>query len=119
MPPLTDPDRMAAFIDALRNWNVTGYVVFDLTEQSSRWVYRELGITHRDISHLMFEHVDAGGRVDEVLEVRPEWFGKHEFHHDLRLTINRKQVYIETRLKHRIPVLADESSIVVVNIHEV
>jgi hypothetical protein len=32
VPPLTDPDRLAAYQDALGNWNVTDYVQFALTE---------------------------------------------------------------------------------------
>jgi hypothetical protein len=54
----------------------------------------------------------------EVLETRPEWSDLHEFHHDLRLQIHEKAAYIETRLNYRLPVVADESWILVVNVHE-
>lgn len=119
MPPLSDPDRLAAYRDALRNWNVTDFIQFELTEQAHRWIRRELGdVTLKDIGRLMFEHVNAGGEIHEVSETRPEWSDAYEFHHDLRLTIHGKPAYIETRLHYRHPVVADESWILVVNVHE-
>ena len=119
MPPLNDPDRLVAYRDALANWSVAGYVQFELTEQSHRWLRREVGeITFKDLGRLMFEYVSTGGEVDEVVETRPEWSDEYRFHHDLRLTIGGTQVYIETRLHYRLPVVADESWILVVNIHE-
>ena len=119
VPPLTDPKRLAAYRDVLENWSVTDYIQFDLTEQSLRWIQRELGsITLKDLGRRMFEHVQAGGKIDEVPETRAEWSGQYEFHHDLRLTIHAKRVYIETCLNYRLPVVADESWILVVNVHE-
>jgi hypothetical protein len=47
--------------------------------------------------------VAGGGEIDEVAETRPEWSGLYEFHHDVRLTIQDKPVYIETRLNYRVP----------------
>jgi hypothetical protein len=120
VPPLTDPDRLAAYRDALGNWNVTGYVQFELTEEAHRWARRELdAIKLKELGRLMFEHVAAGGEIDEVPEDRPIWRGLYEFHHDLRLTIQNKAVYIETRLKYRLPLVADESWVLVVNVHAV
>jgi hypothetical protein len=119
VPPLTDPDRLAAYKDALNNWNVTDYIQFELTEQAYRWIGRELGgIALKELGRLMYEHVAAGGEIDEVAETRPEWSGRYDFHHDLRLTVRGKPVYIETRLHYRLPVVADESWILVVNVHE-
>ena len=118
MPALTDPTRLAAFRDALTNWNVIGYIEFDLTAEAIRWIKRELqGTTYKDVKRSMFEYVAARGEIDEVKETRKEWLD-HEFHYDLRLVINNKKVYIETRLNYREPVVSDESSILVVNIHE-
>ncbi len=119
MPPLTDLARLAAYRDALGNWNVSDYIQFELTEESHRWIRREFGnITLREIGRLMCEYVRSGGEIDEVPETRQEWSGQYEFHHDLRLTIYGKNVYIETRLYYRLPVVLDESWILVVNIHE-
>lgn len=92
---------------------------FELNEQAHRWVRRELdSASLKEVSRLMFEYAAGGGEIDEVVETRPEWRDLHEFHHDLRIPIQRKLVYIETRLNYRSPFVADDSSIVVVNIHE-
>jgi hypothetical protein len=120
---LTDPDRLAAYRDALSNWSVTDYVQFELTEEAHRWIQRGLGdIKYRDIGRLMYEYVATGGEIDEVPEKRQEWIGQYEFHYDLRFTIHDKPVYIETRFElgrnYRLPVVPDESWILVVNIHE-
>jgi hypothetical protein len=115
---LIDPDRLAAYRDALANWKVRGFIQFELNEQAHRWIRKELdGLALREIGRLMYEHVLAGGVIDEVRETRPDWCDDYEFHHDLRLTIQGKAVYVETRLKYRVPVVADESWILVVNIH--
>jgi hypothetical protein len=71
----------------------------------------------KEIKRLMYEHVAAGGEIDEVVESRPEW-DDYPFHHDLRIPINEKIVYIETRLIYQEPFVPDGSSIIVVNIHE-
>ncbi len=117
MAPLVDPDRLAAFKDALRNWGVKGYIQFELTETAYRWIKRELGnITLKDIGRLMYEYVESGGEIDEVRETRTEW-QDFEFHYDLRFTIDDKRVYIESRLFHQCPIVKDESTVLVVNIH--
>ena len=85
MPPLTDPDRLAAYQDALGNWSVSDYIQFELTEEAHRWIRRELGdITLKDLGRRIYEHVAAGGPIDEVPETRPEWSDQYEFHYDLR-----------------------------------
>ena len=95
-----------------------GYVQFELTGEAYRWIRREFSnITLKEIGRLMHEHVGAGGEIDEVPETRPEWSGLYEFHHDLRFTIQDTIVYIETRLHYRLPVVPDESWILVVNVH--
>lgn len=99
MARLTDPDRLAAYRDALNNWAVEGYVQFVLNDQAQQWIERNLGkLAHREIGRLMHEYVDAGGEIDEVLENREGWRDLYEFHHDLRFTIHGVAVYIETRL---------------------
>ena len=66
MPPLTDPIRLAAYRDALGNWNVGDYIQFELTLQARRWIKRELdGVTLNEIKRLMYEHVAAGGEIEQ------------------------------------------------------
>jgi hypothetical protein len=42
VPPLIEPDRLAAYRDALSNWSVTDYIQFELTETAHRWIRKEL-----------------------------------------------------------------------------
>lgn len=119
MAPLKDPERLAAYKDALGNWSFSGYVRFELSETAFRWVKREIeDVSLKDIARLIFEYVDRGGKIDEVRETRPEW-SDYEFHYDIRLPVNEKLIYIETRLNFSPPFVPDQSSIVVVNIHDV
>ena len=118
MAPLTDPTRLEAYKDALGNWSPAEYIQFDLTETAYEWIKRELNnISLKDIGRLMYEHVEAGGEIDEVRETRDEWSDEYEFHHDLRFTIQDRPVYIETRLNYQLPVIPNDSSILVVNVH--
>lgn len=117
MAPLTDPERLAAYKDALGNWSFEGFIRFELTETARNWVKRELSnMTYKEIGRLMHEYIEAGGEIDEVPETRPEW-SDYEFHYDLRFTIQDKPVYIESRLIHNVPFVPDDSTIIVVNIH--
>ena len=93
------------------------FIQFELTETAYKWVRRELrDMTSREIGRLMYEYVEAGGEIDEVPETRPEW-SEHDYHYDLRFTIQDTPVYIETRLNYELPFKPDQSTIVVVNIH--
>lgn len=117
LAPLTDANRLAAYKSALSNWSVNQYVQFELTESAYRWVKRELGsIPLKEIGRLMHEYVEAGGKIDQVRETRPEW-SDYDFHYDLRFAIRGERVYIETRLHYQLPIVPDESTILVVNIH--
>jgi len=118
MAPLSDPERLLAYKDALSNWAFSGYVEFDLTEQSHDWIRSELSnLPLRDLAELMHQHVESGGVIDEVRETRPEWSGEHEYHYDLRLSVQGKQVYLETRLSFAPPFVPDNPWILVVSIH--
>jgi hypothetical protein len=115
---LIDPDRLAAYLDALSNWNLNGYVEFRLTEQAYNWLRRELdGVTLKEFARLMYEYLQGGGEIDEVRETREQWSSEYEFHHDLRFEIQGKRVYVETRLKYRPPFVKDDPAILVVSIH--
>ena len=117
MAPLTDPDRLKAYKDALSNWGFEGCIQFELTEAAHRWLKRELGnIRRKEIGRLMYEYVEAGGEIDEVVETRPVW-SEHDYHYDLRFSIQDKPLYIETRLNYELPFEPDQSTILVVNIH--
>ena len=61
---------------------------------------------------------DEGGEIDEQPETRPNWREEFPFHHDLRLIIQNRRVYIETRLHYVVPFVPDDSWIDVVNIHD-
>jgi hypothetical protein len=118
MALLTDATRLAAYRDALSNWAFEGYVQFDVTEQAYSWIKNELrGISLKGIKRRMHEYVAAGGGVDEVRELRPDWCDAYQFHYDLRFAIDEKPIYIETRLHYRVPLVPDESWILVVNVH--
>jgi hypothetical protein len=96
MPPLTDPDILAAFKQVLANWNVTDYVTWK--DVAREWVGRNLPEwTLRDVARLLHDHVAAGGVIDQVRERRPEWSDR-DFHYDFRLPIGGRLVYVETLL---------------------
>jgi hypothetical protein len=118
MAPLTDPDRLEAYKNALNNWRFEGYIEFDLTQQAHDWIRRELpNVSLREIVQLMHEYVESGGVIDEIRETREEWSDKYEYHYDLRFLICSKPVYFETRLICRLPYIPDEPRIEVVNVH--
>lgn len=115
---LTDAERLSAYTDALRNWSITGYIQFDLNKQAFTWLRRTLSnITLKDLARPMHEYVLEGGEIDVVVETRPEWMQEFEYHYDLRIPVQDVVVYIETRLNYRLPLVADESWILVVNVH--
>jgi hypothetical protein len=118
MPPLTDPERLPAYKNALSNWHFEGYVEFNLNQQAHDWIRRELeNIPVRELAQLLHEYVESGGKIDEVRETRDEWSDKFEYHYDLRLLVRSKPVYVETRLVYRRPYVPDEPKIEVVNVH--
>ncbi len=117
MAPLTDGECFDAYVDALSNWSFDEYVCFELNETGYKWLRTELdGITTKELSRLMFEYVESGGEIDQVPETRPEW-RDHDFHYDLRFSIQGKAIYVETRLHFEPPFKPDEPSISVVNVH--
>lgn len=119
MARLTDPDRLAAYLDALENRGVEGCISFDkLSKEAARYL-RELGVKQRELKELMHEYVSTGGAIDEVRE--PSRDSEFDFHYDLRMMIGGKRVYVETRMEPdypRVPVESLESTIYVVNVHD-
>jgi hypothetical protein len=120
VPPLKDPDRLAAYLDALANWKFEGCVSFDKLSKEGAKYLRELGVKQRELKELMHEYVAGGGEIYEVREKNEDYVKKYgyEYHHDLRFTINSRQVIVETRLDYRLPVKPFEATIFVVNVHD-
>jgi hypothetical protein len=113
MPPLRDPEVQARYCRALANWRVTGYVTWK--PRAEDWILANLeDVSAREVAGLMYEHVQAGGVVDQVPERRPEW-NDYDYHYDLRLVIQGRMRYIETLLLDQDP---DDPTILVVNIHD-
>jgi hypothetical protein len=112
--PLTDLKLRAAYQKALEeNLRFSGYVTWKVRAQE--WVQKNLqGVSPRAISEMMHAYVASGGIIDQVRERRPEWLD-FEFHYDLRITIDNRELYIETILLAEDP----EPEIRVVNIHDV
>jgi len=100
---LTDPDRLLAYRDAISNYRYTGYVEFRLSDQSYRWIARELdNISTYELARRMYEYaVVKCGVIDEVRETRPEYAERYEYHYDLRFTIQDVEVYLESCLRYR------------------
>src|SRR5258708_4130672 len=72
MPVLKDPVILAQYLSALANWNVSGYIVWKETARS--WLLENVEeCDERKLNKLLYEHVQAGGMIDQVPERRPEW----------------------------------------------
>src|SRR5262245_56331677 len=94
MPPLADPELLARYLAVLSEWHVTGFV--DYKDTAREWIKKNLpDQTLKDVAKLMYNHVAAGGQIDQVPERRPEW-NDRDFHYDLRVSIGGKLRYIET-----------------------
>lgn len=62
------PEALRRIKHALSLWNVTGYVQWADRWQINRWMAENLNdmrFTPLEIGRLMYEHVEAGGRVKE------------------------------------------------------
>jgi hypothetical protein len=117
MPPLTDPERLCCYRNALANWNYDGFV--SCNERAWGWLQTTFpAYSRRQIAQLLYRYVHAGGEIDEQVETREEWRDRYEFHHDLRVRIGGRLVYFETRLIYRNPDDPDDPVIVVVNAHD-
>ena len=117
MARLTDRETHDKYLQALSEWNV-GNGGIRWAPLASNWLYTNLsGISQREVGRLMYEHVKSGGKIDQVLERRPEWRRLQKYHYDLIVMIDGCLRYIETCLDYRIPFVPDEPWILVVNIH--
>lgn len=113
MVPLADPVILAKFRHALEQWRFTGYVTWKAFAR--QWAERNLeGWTTRAIAEAIFQHVDVGGRIDQVRETRPEWTDD-AYHYDFRIQIGNRLIYIETLLVEDDP---SDPTVHVVSIHD-
>lgn len=103
-----------AFEQALSEWNSTEGIRW--TRVARDWVLRHLEISLREFGRRLHEYVARGGEVDAVRETRAHWRELHQFHYDLRLTIDDAAVYVETRLIDDSRV--NPPHILIVNVHE-
>jgi len=122
MLPDDKEGRLRCFRNALRNWNVRGYVRFK--SRAEEWLGNELPELEdlRDIARQLHEFVETGGKIDEQVEKRRlELAEDHaqEFRYDLRLLIGGRRLYFETILLTDDPDDPDDPTIVVVNVHDV
>lgn len=112
MAPLTDPDTLTAFREVLREWRCDGYVVWK--RRAGEWLAKKLDdVDQRTVSRMMHEHVESGGKIDQVVEKREEWRNKYEYHYDVRFSIFGRRIYIETVLD----VSRAGPTVTVVNMH--
>jgi len=117
MPPLTDPEKLQCYRNALANWRYEGFITF--AKDALRWLHLELTeYSTRDIGKLLLEFLLAGGEIDQQVETRPHWRNLHEFHYDIRIPMKGRLIYFETRLIAGDPDDPDDSQIDVVNIHD-
>ncbi len=116
MAPLTDPTLLTAYKNSLENdRRFDGYV--EWTEVAQSWVGRELdGVTPDGVIDLIYDYVISGGQIDQVRERRPEWY-QHEYHYDLRIEMDGRKLYVETRLMFEDPSDPDDPRILVANVH--
>ena len=101
MSALSDPVRLALYMEALADWRCTDRIMFKA--DAWRWIRRELGHnrTQKGISKILYEHVQASGKIDEVVERRNlevEDCLIRDYHYDLRVRIDGRLVYFETVL---------------------
>lgn len=47
----------------------------------------------------MWQHFEAGGEIDHVVERRAEFAAQNEFHYDFRFAVDDVDVYLETILR--------------------
>ena len=114
MAPLSDPELLARFVEALKEWNCDGFIQWK--RLPAEWLRKNLdGYTRKAISRLMCDHVVNGGAIDQVTETREDYRNLYPYHYDFRIPIAGRLVYIETRF--------DETdkmgpTVHVVNIHD-
>jgi hypothetical protein len=118
MPPLTDPERLRCYRNALGNWKFTGYVVIE--SRAWDWLRGNLPqpISQKEIARILHNYVNAGGMIDEQIETREPWKTFYAFHYDLRVQVANRRIYFETVLEYKDANDPDDPMIRVVNAHD-
>ncbi len=91
------PSTRLRYVEALSGWKSPGDSV-QWRKITKDWLLQNLEMGHVEAGERMFKYLKAGGKLDEVREVREGYRDRHEFHYDLRIEIQGKIVYFETRL---------------------
>ena len=113
MAPLVNREIINAFRAALSEWHSSGFVVW--MRRPAEWLRENLDEENiRSVSRLMFEYLENGGQIDQVVERREIWRDQHEFHYDFRITINNRKTYIETVLN----VTSTGPTVTIVSMHD-
>jgi hypothetical protein len=95
MTPLTDPQLRAKFLEALREWNFSGFIQW--RRRPIEWLRDNLdGCDPHMVSRAMYEHVVNGGEIDQIAENYEEYRSTHPYHYDFRICVGRRRLYVET-----------------------
>ncbi len=97
MARLVNREILDAFRAALSEWHSSGFVVW--MRRPAEWLRQNFEDEDiRSMTRLMFEHIENGGQIDQVVERREIWRDRHEFHYDFRIQVGNRKTYIETVL---------------------
>jgi hypothetical protein len=95
MPPLRDPDLLAKFLEALKEWDCEGFIQWK--RRPAEWLRENLqGHSQRAVAQAMYDHVASGGEIDQVRENYEGYRDTHPYHYDFRIPIAGRLIYIET-----------------------
>ena len=72
MARLTDPETLSCYRNALANWRYRGFINF--SRIAEEWLRDQLGgMTQITFARLLWDFVQSGGEIDQVVETRLEW----------------------------------------------
>jgi hypothetical protein len=112
-----DPEvRVRCFRNAIRNWNVEGYIT--VTRRIEEWLKLELKeYSLREIKRILWEFSEAGGQIEERKETRPEYWS-YEYWYRLRVGVGNRHIFFECILDVEEADNLDGSTIQIVSVHD-